>query len=157
MIMHRVIMLGTAMALASSMPLAVVAQQAPAKAAASAKAAAPADTAGRLRFDREVYSYPRQGRRDPFASLIATGDVRPIFADLTVSGIVWNPSGRGSVAMLKDVTTEELYRAKVGSVFGRIRITGIQRYTVSVAIDEFGFTRQETLSLNVPSPAERTP
>lgn len=152
--MHRLIILGAAMALAASTPSSVAAQATQGKAATRP---APQDTAGKLSFDREVYSYPRRGRRDPFGSLIATGDVRPMFADLMVSGIVWNPSGSGSVAMLKDVSTDELYRAKVGSVFGRIRITGIQRYTVSVAIDEFGFTRQETLSLNVPSPAERTP
>lgn len=115
-----------------------------------------ADTAGRVQFLREVYRYPRDGRRDPFASLIATGDIRPILADLVVTGIMYDPSGRTSVAMLLDVSTDELYRARVGSVFGRIRVTAIRQREVAVTVDEFGFTRQETLSFNVTSPV-RTP
>ncbi len=110
----------------------------------------------RVVFTREVYNYPRDGRRDPFASLIATGDIRPIFSDLVITGIMYDPSGRNSLAMLQDVSTNELYRARVGSVFGRIRITAIRLKEVGVSIDEFGFTRQEVLLLNVPS-AGRTP
>lgn len=115
----------------------------------------PRDSAGKLSFEREVYRYPRQERRDPFASLIATGDIRPIFSDLVLSGIIYDETGRQSMATLKDVSTGDLYRARVGSVFGRIRVTAIRRNEVQFAIDEFGFTRQETLLLNVPRP-ERT-
>lgn len=123
----------------------------------AARTAARADTADKVVFTREVFSYPASGRRDPFASLIATGDIRPIFADLLVAGIVYDPTGRNSVAMLQDVSTGELYRARVGSVFGRLRITAIRAKDLSLAIDEFGFTRQEVLSLNIPRPGERTP
>lgn len=123
----------------------------------TATPAARADTVGRVIFTREVYSYPRDGRRDPFASLIATGDIRPIFSDLVITGITYDPTGRNSVAMLLDVSTQELYRARVGSVFGRLRITSIRRTDVQFAIDEFGHTRQESLSINATSPAERTP
>lgn len=133
------------------------AQTAPAEPAPAQQPATRADTAGRIVFSREVYAYPRDGRRDPFASLIATGDIRPIFADLIITGITHDPTGRNSVALLQDVTTREMYRARVGSVFGRLRVTAIRQREISVSIDEFGFTRQETLSINVPSPAERTP
>lgn len=119
-------------------------------------AAASHDTA-QLAFRREVYTYGASGRRDPFASLIATGDIRPLVSDLLVAGIVYDPTGRNSVAMLEDISTGELYRARVGSVFGRLRVTAIREKEVQVAIDEFGFTRQETLSLNIPVPGERTP
>ena len=143
----------------------LAAQKAPAAAPAGAPAGAKATPAtpatsqdtSRIVFEREVYRYPREGRRDPFASLIATGDVRPIFADLIVSGIMYDPTGRNSVAMLEDVSTGDLYRARVGSVFGRIRVTAIALKQVSIAIDEFGFTRQESLSLTAPSHATRTP
>ncbi|MHB1298646.1 MAG: hypothetical protein ACYC0B_08985 [Gemmatimonadaceae bacterium] len=136
----------------------LAAQKAPAAAPAAAQATpATKPDSSRIVFEREVYRYPREGRRDPFASLIATGDVRPIFADLIVSGIMYDPTGRNSVAMLEDVSTGDLYRARVGSVFGRIRVTAIALKQVSVAIDEFGFTRQESLSLTAPSPATRTP
>lgn len=117
----------------------------------------PTDSLGRIIFSRETYAFPRDGRRDPFASLIATGDIRPIFEDLLVSGIIVDLSGRNSQALLKDVSTNELYRARVGSVFGRIRVTAIRAGAVSVSIDEFGFPRQAILSQTKPSPATRTP
>ena len=114
------------------------------------------DSAGRVVFDRETFTYNRAGRRDPFASLIATGDIRPLFEDLMVTGIIVDPAGRNSFALLKDASTNELYRARVGSVFGRIRVTAIQTGRVGISIDEFGFSRQETLTLNAPR-RERTP
>lgn len=116
----------------------------------------PTDSSGKIVFAREVYGYPREGRRDPFASLIATGDIRPLFDDLRVTSVMYDPSGRTSMAMLKDISTNEIYKVRVGSVAGRNRITYIRTGVVGVAIDEFGFTRQEELTLNVPS-GGRTP
>lgn len=109
------------------------------------------DSSGNVIFNREVFSYPRSGRRDPFASLITSGDIRPILSDLEIVAIIYDASGRSSVATLKDVSTNEIYRVRVGSVFGRMRVTAIRQRDVSLAIDEFGFTRQETLSITVPS------
>lgn len=117
----------------------------------------PRDSAGNVIFNREVYSYPRSGRRDPFASLITTGDIRPILADLEIVGIILDGTGRNSVATLRDVSTSEIYRVRVGSTFGRMRVTAIRQREVGLAIDEFGFTRQETLSITVPSRGGRTP
>jgi hypothetical protein len=114
------------------------------------------DSAGNIVFNREVYTYPRASRRDPFQSLITSGDVRPLLADLEVGGIMFDPTGRNSLATLKDKSTGELYRARVGSVFGRMRVTAITRYSVTIAIDEFGSTRQEVLSTNAPR-GGRTP
>lgn len=105
------------------------------------------DSMGRLEIRREDFTYERRGRRDPFASLIASGEIRPLFADLRVTAILVDPAGSNSVAMLKDVSTNQLYKAKVGSVFGRIRVTAIRAKEVAVAIDEFGNTRQEVLML----------
>ncbi|MFN0098729.1 MAG: hypothetical protein ACKVS7_08655 [Gemmatimonadaceae bacterium] len=116
----------------------------------------PTDSSGKIIFAREVFGYPRDGRRDPFASLIATGDIRPLFDDLRVTSVMYDPSGRTSMAMLKDISTNEIYKVRVGSVAGRNRITYIRTGVVGVAIDEFGFTRQEELTLNVPS-GGRTP
>jgi hypothetical protein len=116
----------------------------------------PTDSSGKIVFAREVYGYPRDGRRDPFASLIATGDIRPLFDDLRVTSVMYDPSGRTSMAMLKDLSTNEIYKVRVGSVAGRNRITYIRTGVVGVAIDEFGFTRQEELTLNVSS-GGRTP
>ncbi|MBX3173563.1 MAG: hypothetical protein KF709_04080 [Gemmatimonadaceae bacterium] len=115
------------------------------------------DSSGNVVFNREVYAYPRSGRRDPFASLIASGDIRPLLADLEVVGIIFDPAGRSSVATLKDVSSNEIYRVRVGSVFGRMRVSAIRQREVALAIDEFGFTRQEVLSITVPTRGGRTP
>lgn len=136
---------------------AALAQQPPATPAPTPKLREfPRDSAGRIVFDRETFTYNRAGRRDPFASLIATGDIRPLFEDLMVTGIIVDPAGRNSFALLKDGSTNELYRARVGSVFGRIRVSAIRSGSVDLSIDEFGFSRQETLTLNAPR-RERTP
>ena len=116
----------------------------------------PKDSAGRLIFSRETYAYNRAGRRDPFASLIATGDIRPLVEDLALTGVIIDPTGRNSIALLKDVSTSQLYRARVGSVFGRVRVGAIRPREVVLLIDEFGFSRQETLMLQALS-RERTP
>lgn len=117
----------------------------------------PRDSAGNIVFRREVYSYPRAGRRDPFASLIVSGDIRPLIADLEIAGIIYDPAGRNSFATLRDVSTQQLYRARVGAVFGRLRVTAIRQREVVLSVDEFGFTRQEVLSITAPSRGERTP
>ncbi len=113
------------------------------------------DSAGNILFNREVYSYPRSGRRDPFASLITSGDMRPLLADLEIVGIIL--AGGNSVATLRDISTGEIYRVRTGSTMGRIRVTAIRQREVALSIDEFGFTRQEVLSINVPSRGGRTP
>lgn len=117
----------------------------------------PRDSAGNIIFRREVYNYPRAGRRDPFASLIVSGDIRPLIADLEVSVIIYDPAGRNSFATLRDKSTSVTYRARVGTVIGRIRVTAIRQREVSLAVDEFGYTRQEVLSITVPSRGGRTP
>jgi hypothetical protein len=117
----------------------------------------PRDSTGRIILRREVYNYPSQGRRDPFASLIVSGDMRPLLADLEVAGIIIDPAGRNSVATLKDKSTGELYGVRVGTVIGRIRVTAIRQREVGVAVDEFGFTRQETLSITPPQRGQRVP
>ncbi|MEN9791800.1 MAG: hypothetical protein RLZZ63_1458 [Gemmatimonadota bacterium] len=124
--------------------------------APAANAMVSTDSTGRVTLLREEFFYERRGRRDPFASLIASGEVRPLFADLRVTGILVDPATGNSVAMLKDASTNQLYRAKVGAVFGRIRVTAIRANEVALAIEEFGNTRQEVLMLKDPR-KEKTP
>ena len=115
------------------------------------------DSAGNVIFHREVFSYPGAGRRDPFASLIASGDIRPMLQDLEVVAITLAPDARQSIATLRDVSTKEIYRVRAGSVFGRMRVVSIRQRDIVLAIDEFGNTRQETLSITVPAGGGRTP
>lgn len=116
----------------------------------------PTDSAGRILLARESYGYPGDGRRDPFASLIATGDIRPLLEDLKLTGVIVAPNAANSFAMMRDESTKEIYKARVGAVFGRIRVTAIRQGEVHLAIDEFGFTRQAVLTMNAPN-SQRTP
>ena len=97
---------------------------------------------------REVFEYYPGGRRDPFASLLATSDLRPLLIDLRLAAIAYDPNGRNSVAVLRDLTSKEQYRVKVGQTLGRMRVAAIQPRSVTFTIQEFGLSRQETLSMN---------
>ncbi|HSA56410.1 MAG TPA: hypothetical protein VLE53_11955 [Gemmatimonadaceae bacterium] len=99
-------------------------------------------------FEREIYRYERAGRRDPFVSLMENGDLRPLITELRVTGIVFDESGRSSVAVLRDLGTQEQYRVRVGTSLGRMRVARIDRKSVTFTIEEFGFSRQETLELS---------
>lgn len=108
-------------------------------------AAAPPEVA----FSREVFTYTGDGRRDPFLSLLATGDLRPAYSDLRLVGVVYDPTGRKSVAVMRDVgsAAHDQYRVKVGQTLGRMRVTSIHPKSVTFTIDEFGYSRQEVLAL----------
>jgi len=134
---------------------AVAAKPVPAKsvapAAAAPAAAAPARPAAqdsnRVTFQREVFTYvPRDV--DPFASPIETGAIRPLVADLKLVGIIFDANGRNSVAVFRDISTQQQYRAKAGQMLGRARVAQIRPQEVILSIEEYGFSRQETLTLN---------
>lgn len=121
--------------------------------------AAPADSAARvdtapLSLVREVFTF-QGGGRDPFISLLKTGDVRPMITDLKLVTVVYDERyAARSVAVLRDVTTGKRYRAKTGDIIGRLRVTQIRPREVVFTIQEFGFERQQTLSITRP---EETP
>ena len=106
---------------------------------------------------REVFEYNDGGRRDPFASLLATSDLRPLLIDLRLSAIAYDPNGRNSVAVLRDLTSKEQYRVKVGQTLGRMRVAAIQPRSVTFTIQEFGLSRQETLTMSDTTRVRPTP
>jgi len=115
---------------------------------ASAPAAQQAPDSNKITFEREVFTYvPRE--IDPFSSPIESGAIRPLVADLKVVGIIFDPAGRNSVAVMRDVSTQQQYRAKPGQMIGRARVSQIRPQEVVLTIEEYGFSRQETLKLNV--------
>jgi hypothetical protein len=96
---------------------------------------------------REVFAY-EGGGRDPFMSLLKSGDVRPLISDLKLTTVVYD--GRfasRSVAVLRDITNRRIYRVKAGDIIGRLKVTQIRPREVVFTVQEFGFERQETLSL----------
>ena len=98
-------------------------------------------------FRREIFSYERSGRRDPFLSLLHSHDLRPMINDLKLVAVLYDPVGR-SWAVMRDMTTKEQYRVKVGQQLGRMRVTQIHPKSVTFTIEEIGFSRQQTLALN---------
>ncbi len=96
---------------------------------------------------REVFAY-EGGGRDPFMSLLKSGDVRPLISDLKLTTIVYDGRfGARSVAILRDITNRRIYRVKTGDIVGRLKVTQIRPREVVFTVQEFGFERQETLSL----------
>ena len=131
----------------------------PAKPAASATASAPvpipADTAPRVLINREVFQYENNGRRDPFVSLLTTSELRPLLTDLKLVAVAFDPRGQNSVAVLRDVTSKDQYKVRVGQTIGRMRVAAIQEKAVIFTIEEFGYSRQEILPFVVDSTKTR--
>ncbi|HYT71880.1 MAG TPA: hypothetical protein VEK78_10895 [Gemmatimonadales bacterium] len=96
---------------------------------------------------REVFAY-EGGGRDPFVSLLKSGDIRPLLSDLKLVGIYYDSRYPArSVAVLRDVTNSKIYRVKPGDVLGRLKTTTVRPREVVFTVQEFGFERQQTLSL----------
>ena len=137
----------------SARPVRVAKNPAPTAAAAAAAPApaepvVPRDTSSQGTVTREVYEYPGLGRRDPFVSLMNSEEIRPLLADLKLVAVAFDPLGRNSVAVLRDISSKEQYRVKVGQEIGRMRVAGIREKSVVFGIEEFGYSRQETLTMS---------
>ena len=120
---------------------------APAPAAAAKPDSVKRDSVTTPVLVREVFSY-EGGGRDPFLSLLRSGDIRPLLSDLRVVGIYYD--GRypaRSVAVLRDVTNSKVYRVKPGNIIGRLKATTIRPREIVFTVQEFGFERQESLQL----------
>lgn len=118
----------------------------------------------RTAFEREIFAYERSGRRDPFISLMTSSEIRPLIADLRLVGVAYDPTGRSSVAVLREdaqdpnagstrggtKSTADVpqYRVKEGQQIGRMRVARIGVRSVTFTIEEFGYSRQETLTLS---------
>jgi hypothetical protein len=102
---------------------------------------------GSPRLVREQFAY-EGGGRDPFLSLLRSGDIRPLLSDLKLVAIYYD--GRypaRSVAVLRDVTSNRMYKAKPGDILGRLKVTTIRPREIVFTVQEFGFERQESLQL----------
>jgi hypothetical protein len=118
-----------------------------------AVAAAPVpvvDSGPKVLINREVFSYDGDGRRDPFVSLLTTSDLKPMLADLKLVGVAYDPRGQNSVAVLRDITSKDQYKVRVGQTIGRMRVAAIQPKAVIFTIEEFGYSRQELLPIAPP-------
>jgi len=116
------------------------------EAQAATDAAAQDTAAAQTGLVREVFAYRGAGR-DPFQSLLTSGDIRPLLEDLRLTGVWYD--GRypaRSVAVLRDVTVNKRYEVRVDDELGRMRVVEIRPREIVFAIEEFGVTRQVTLT-----------
>jgi hypothetical protein len=107
------------------------------------------DSARPPELRREVFRYGG-GSRDPFQSLIATSDVGPMISDLRVVSITYDPRYGNSVAVVRAARDPRPIRLHRGDTVGRLRVIQIRQYEVVFQIEEFGFERQEVLTLRRP-------
>ena len=96
---------------------------------------------------RETFAYAG-GTRDPFASLINTAKSGPEIGDLDLVGVYMDlrtPSN--NIVVLREKLTSKRHKMRVGDQLGRARLTHIRPRDAVFMIQDFGFERQETLSL----------
>ena len=100
-----------------------------------------------VRLTRETFSYSG-GTRDPFSSLFNLASTGPEIQDLELVGIYIDPDHPGNnVALLRERTTGRPHNLRTGDQLGRARVTQIRRMDIVFTIEDFGFERQETISL----------
>jgi hypothetical protein len=96
---------------------------------------------------RETFAYGGASR-DPFASLIKSAHAGPEIADLQLVGIYEDLRYSGnSIAVLREKTSGKRYKLRQGEQVGRLRVAQIRPKDVVFTIQDFGYERQETLSL----------
>jgi len=97
---------------------------------------------------RETFAYAG-GTRDPFNSLINQGKSGPEIGDLDLVGVYLDlRSPSNNVVVLREKRTEgKRHKMRVGDQLGRARLTQIRSRDAVFTIQDFGFDRQETLSL----------
>lgn len=96
---------------------------------------------------RESFSYSGSSR-DPFVSVVSQGNAGPDIGDmLLVAVLADSRSARSSVAVLREKTGTRRWRVKVGDHVGTATVTLITQRDVTFSVQDFGFERQETLSL----------
>ena len=110
----------------------------------------PADSSarpGETEVQRETFAYAG-GTRDPFGSLMDLKSAGPELSDLQLVGVYQDlRDGANSVAVLREKTTTRRHKVRVGDQLGRLRVRQILARDVVFNIEDFGYERQETLSL----------
>jgi hypothetical protein len=97
---------------------------------------------------RESFAYAG-GTRDPFSSLLSLDKSGPEIADLDLVGVYLDlrtPSNNVVVLREKGASAKR-HKMRVGDQLGRARLTQIRARDAVFMIHDFGFDRQETLSL----------
>jgi hypothetical protein len=100
----------------------------------------------RLIFERETFTYPTGGRRDPFRALTHRDELGPIFEELRLSMIIYDEVANQSLVVLAD-TQNRRYRLRRGETIGNTTVLNIGPSRVVFSVDNLGVRRQEVLEL----------
>jgi hypothetical protein len=96
---------------------------------------------------RETFAYVG-GTRDPFASLLNSKSTGPEIADLDLVGVYQDLRDTdNSIVVLREKATTKRHKMRVGDQLGRARLVQIRPRDAVFTIRDFGYERQETLSL----------
>jgi type IV secretory pathway VirB10-like protein len=100
-----------------------------------------------MEMSRETFAYTG-APRDPFNSLFNLAKSGPEVADLQLVGIYQNlRSPSASVAVFRERDGGKRHKLRAGDQLGRSRVVQIRDRDVVFMIEDFGFERQDTLSL----------
>ncbi len=133
--------------LARAATLASTTTSADSLASADAAAADSVRKAREIQIMRETFAYGG-GARDPFVSLIDVATSGPEIGDLELVGVYQNlrtPSN--SVVVLREKVSTKRHKLRVGDQVGRARLVQIRPRDAVFTVQDFGYERQETLSL----------
>ncbi|MDQ3136572.1 MAG: hypothetical protein M3Q93_03175 [Gemmatimonadota bacterium] len=97
---------------------------------------------------RETFAYAG-GTRDPFASLINKDKSGPEIGDLALVGVYLDlRAPTNNVVVLRERgSSAKRHKMRVGDQLGRARLTQIRARDAVFMVQDFGYERQETLSL----------
>jgi len=144
---------GASLAAALSVVAPLAAQQPAARPApppAQSPARPPAqDTVAPIDYRREIFNY-RGAQRDPFQSLVTEASTQTSVTDLRLVSVIYDARGGRSVAVVRERNNPRPHRLRRGDTIGRLRVIQIRPYEVVFQVEEFGFERQEVLSLSRP-------
>lgn len=99
----------------------------------------------RLVFEREVFAYQRENRRDPFQPLTGL-ESGPLFDELRLQGIIYSDAPADSRALVVDAAGRR-YRLRRGDTVGPATVIDIQPTRVIFSVSDFGQIRPEVLDL----------
>ena len=128
-------------------PVAVATSDSAVQAEAEAALADSVQKAREIEVMRETVAYAG-GTRDPFSSLINGSKDGPEIGDLDLVGVYQDlntPSN--SVVVLREKVSSKRHKLRVGDQVSRARLVQIRPRDAVFTIQDFGFQRQETLSL----------
>ena len=128
-------------------PVAVARSDSAVQAEAEAALADSVQKAREIDVMRETFAYAG-GTRDPFSSLINGSKDGPEIGDLDLVGVYQDlATPSNSVVVLREKVSSKRHKLRVGDQVSRARLVQIRPRDAVFTIQDFGFQRQETLSL----------